>query len=275
MTIDGDNGRGRSPVCDSPIGPREIPSSEGSSPSDLQNKTFLDSILNAIQLAPVSLDALEEEDGAVPETDAEKYRSLMMADQPPFLKAYFTQKDRQLLGEISRFAGAEMDLKNSRPQIRKTLLEMRKDLVTQFGENGQVTPSQQILVDSIVWLSLIEHILASSALRFGVLKVNRSSGKFTMQGPLEKSLIPLVNCKRLCLKTLAEISRDTVNRKMTVRFSDRYDSDRMTEEELDQRIRELEAMLGRPPRQIESITIQEARREQLSSGDGEDCNGRS
>ncbi len=60
--------------------------------------------------------------------------------------------------------------------------------------------------------------MGTSSLKFGVVKLNRSTGKIALQPVLEKNLVPLINTKRLLIKTLQEISRTTEMRKVEMEF---------------------------------------------------------
>jgi hypothetical protein len=83
---------------------------------------------------------------------------------------------------------------------------------------------------------------------------------------VEKNLVPIINAKRLCLKTLSEISKETVNRRMTIRYGG-YDSESMTLEHIRERQANLDAILGR---KVTSVCIQEEKKEQVHAQGGED-----
>jgi hypothetical protein len=122
-------------------------------------------------------------------------------------KRYFTGQDKALLEDFSKFANSSLK-RESRGDLRRTLLNVRKSYQNDCGGENNLSQSQRDLIDSICWLTLIEHLVGTSALKFGMIKLNRSTGKISLQPVLEKNLVPLISAKRLLIKTLSEISRN-------------------------------------------------------------------
>ena len=219
------------------------PPAERSVKGNGNDSSFLDGILAAIGKIPVTLDDLADDD----EEAAAKEGLLDAA--PPDFRRQFTKDGKAM----SAFSGKELDLTKNRKEVKATLLSMRKKLQSDLGGIDKMSESQRILVDSVVWLSLFEHTISSNLLKYGVLRLNRSTRQLNIQAPLKDALLPIIQAKRLLLKTLADLSRSTDTRRAVFEFDD------MSDEDLHGRINEMDLILyGRPmPMRMKSLTLEE------------------
>jgi hypothetical protein len=235
---------------------RKLLKEDNMEPIEQKTPNFLDGVLDAVAKIPLDLEGMEDEEVA----ENQLSENVNIYDpKNPLPKRYFTRKDSDLVSSFSQFAGDVLK-KESRPQLKQTLLSLRKSYMDHFkDDSGDLTPMQKSLIDAIVWLELVEHLAGTSALKFGVIKLNQSANKISLQPILEKNMIPIINTKRLLIKTLMEISREKVSRKMTISYNSAYDAEKMSDEELERRQRDLDAILGRFP--VKSVTLTEVREE--------------